>query len=115
MKTFAILALGLLSIGLNAQNIAPQFQKEGDNIRATYFHENGNVAQTGYFLNGKLHGKWKMYNAEGKKIAMGKYIQGKRTGKWLFWQGDILKEVNYTDSKIAAVVTKEKAKRVVVN
>lgn len=115
MKTLAILTAFILSVGLNAQDIEPKFEKEGNTIKATYFHDNGKVAQIGYFVQGKLHGKWKMYNKEGEKIAMGRYTDGKRTGKWLFWQGDVLKQVNYTDSKIAEVVTKENPKRVAVN
>ena len=72
-------------------------------VQATYFHDNGNIAQTGFLLKGKLHGQWLMYNTAGKKIASGKYVEGKKAGKWFFWEGEILKEVDYADNRIVNV------------
>ncbi|MEL6917378.1 MAG: nicotinic acid mononucleotide adenyltransferase, partial [Bacteroidota bacterium] len=95
MKTVTTLFVFIFSIAIYAQDHKPTFEKEGDMVKATYFHEDGKIAQTGYLLNNKLHGKWKMYNVEGKKIAMGEYAEGKKIGKWFFWQGDALKEVDY--------------------
>lgn len=50
---------------------------------------NGNLLQEGYYLDGKPHGKWKMYNADGststmqfkygERIALETTINGKRT------------------------------------
>jgi hypothetical protein len=34
---------------------------------------------------------------------MGEYTQGKKTGKWFFWDAEILREVDFVDSKIANV------------
>ncbi|WP_313777809.1 nicotinic acid mononucleotide adenyltransferase [Flagellimonas meishanensis] len=75
----------------------------GKIVKATYFHENGEVAQTGYLMNGKLHGQWLMYALDGKKIASGKYVEGKKSGKWFFWENQILKEVDYDDNRIVNV------------
>ncbi|MGB5819072.1 MAG: nicotinic acid mononucleotide adenyltransferase [Saonia sp.] len=115
MKTITILLALVFSSAIYAQDHKPTFEKEGNLVKATYFHEDGMVAQTGYFLNGKLHGEWKMYNKEGEKIALGKYAEGKRTGKWFFWQGEALQEVDYEDSKIAHLVERNNSKPVVVN
>jgi len=95
--------------------VKPTFEKEGKMIKATYFHDNGEIAQTGYLVSGKLHGQWYMYNVEGKKVATGKYNNGKRTGKWLFWNGDILKEVDFVDNRIANVKKWNQSEVVSVN
>ena len=53
--------------------------------------------------NGKLHGVWKSYDNDGKKLSIGTYENGRKVGKWLFWNGDSLKEVEFIDSKIMSV------------
>ncbi len=115
MKSIIFSLAVLFSVSLAAQSVAPKFEKEGDNIKGTYFHENGQVAQTGYFVDGKLDGIWKMYDEDGQKIAMGEYTLGKKTGKWFFWEGKIVKEVDFDENKIANVVEKNNAKSVVKN
>ncbi len=103
MKKAILMLAVLFSVAMSAQDIKPTFEKVGKMIKATYFHDNGEIAQTGYMLNNKLHGQWFMYNTEGKKIVSGKYENGIRAGKWFFWKGDILKEVDFQDNKIAYV------------
>jgi len=103
MKKAILLIALVFSANTFAQDIKPTFEKVGKMVKATYFHENGETAQTGYLLNGKLHGQWFMYNVEGKKIVSGKYENGKRSGKWFFWKNDILKEVDFEENKIAYV------------
>ncbi|WP_425235356.1 toxin-antitoxin system YwqK family antitoxin [Ulvibacterium sp.] len=115
MKLFTILLALTFTLGMNAQENKPTFEKEGDLTKATYFHDNGEIAQTGYFAEGKLHGQWIMFDEDGKKIAKGKYDMGKRTGKWLFWEGEVLKEVDFADNRIASVVESTNAKPVVIN
>jgi antitoxin component YwqK of YwqJK toxin-antitoxin module len=83
-------------------------------VLATYYHDNGQVAQIGYFLNGKLHGEWQMFDAAGNKTAMGHYANGNKIGKWYFYESGTVKEVEFADNAIASVVTKEKADPVVV-
>lgn len=112
LLTFAV----LFSISLFAQeDIKPKYEIEGDLVKATYFHDNGEVAQTGYYLNGKVHGEWKAYNREGKKIAMGNYEQGAKIGKWFFWSDSALNEVDYKDSRIASVTKWNNSNSVVNN
>jgi antitoxin component YwqK of YwqJK toxin-antitoxin module len=115
MKAFILTLSILFSVSLAAQSIAPKFEQEGNNIKGTYFHANGQVAQTGYFVEGKLDGVWKMYDENGQRIAMGEYKLGKKTGKWYFWEGKIVKEVDFDENKIASVVEKSTAKSVVKN
>ncbi|MEM7484362.1 MAG: nicotinic acid mononucleotide adenyltransferase, partial [Bacteroidota bacterium] len=91
------------SVCIAAQGTEPTLEKVGKMVKATYFHENGEIAQTGYLLKGKLHGQWFKYDTNGKKIASGKYDEGKRAGKWFFWEGQILKEVDFADNRIVNV------------
>lgn len=115
MKKIVMLATFFCTVILTAQNIEPKFEKNGDMVQATYFHDNGEISQTGNFLNGELNGKWKMYNVAGKKIAMGEYENGTKTGKWFFWKGEELTEVDYNENKIASVVKWNNAEAVVLN
>lgn len=115
MKTITLFLTLIFSIAIYAQDHKPNFEKEGDFMKATYFHDNGKISQTGLFLDGKLYGIWKMYNEEGKKIAMGRYEAGKKTGKWFFWDNEGLREVDYADNRIANVVKWNNSGSVVVN
>lgn len=115
MKKVALLLIGMFTISLAAQEIEPKFEKEGKLVKATYYHDNGEIAQTGFFLNDKLHGEWKMYDAKGNKIAMGQYDNGSRTGKWFFWEGQELQEVAYLDNQIMNIKKWKNAETVVLN
>ncbi len=103
MKKATLLLAMIFSVCLYPQDTEPKLEKVGKMVKATYFHENGSIAQTGYMMKGKLHGQWFMYAENGKKLASGKYDEGRRTGKWFFWEGEILKEVDYADNRIVGV------------
>lgn len=114
MKTIKTIMLALAMIAgatVSAQNesIKPVFEKEGDLIKATYFHSEGVVSQEGTFKDGELHGTWVSYDTEGNKIAMGHYTEGIKTGKWFFWNEDNLSEVDYANNRLAQVLTWNKS------
>jgi len=93
MKKILMIAAILFSGIVAAQEVKPTFEKQGNTIKGTYFHENGEIRQQGFYnKEGKLHGEWKSYDATGKKIAMGQYDNGTKTGKWFFWEGEKLSE-----------------------
>ncbi|MBT8223368.1 MAG: nicotinic acid mononucleotide adenyltransferase [Eudoraea sp.] len=115
MKTVASIVVFLFVSLLYAQGTEPILEQQGDKVKATYFHENGVVAQIGYYLDGKPDGEWKMYDTTGKKIAMGQYDSGKKTGKWFFWEGEVLREVDYLENKVANVINWTDAGSVVLN
>lgn len=115
MKKVALILIAMFTASLTAQEIEPKFEKEGKLVKATYYHGNGVIAQTGFYLNGKLHGEWKMYDAEGTKVAMGQYDEGARTGKWFFWEGEELQEVAYDDNKIVNITKWKNGESVVLN
>lgn len=82
------------------------YVKNGDIIEAIIYHDNGAVAQTGtYSLDNELEGEWISYDTKGNKTALANYSNGKKVGTWLFYQGDEMKEVTYTDTRIAEVKT----------
>jgi antitoxin component YwqK of YwqJK toxin-antitoxin module len=78
--------------------------EDKDLIEVVYYHDNGEVSQTGYYTkDGKLHGDWFSYCKEGNKLVSAQYNNGVKTGTWFFWQDDKLREVNYTNGAIANV------------
>ncbi|WP_281989824.1 toxin-antitoxin system YwqK family antitoxin [Aquimarina aggregata] len=116
MKKILVAIAILFSATVMAQDVKPTFEKQGTQIKGTFFHENGEVRQQGFYnKEGKLHGEWKSYDTTGKKIAMGQYANGIKTGKWFFWSADKLSEVNYNDNQIADVTTWSNKDNVVVN
>ena len=117
MRNLVLMGAMLFVIVLTAQDkkVKPRFEKEGDVIKATYYHDNGKIAQTGYYKNNKLHGQWKSYDQNGNRIAIAQYLEGKKNGKWFFWNGEILSEVDYDQNKMIAVTRRNNAHSVVVN
>ena len=115
MKNLILIVALLFANFSFAQEVKPKFEKDGDIVKGTYFHDNGLVSQVGFYKDGKLHGEWKSFNAKGKKIAVGNYTQGKKTGKWFFWDGEKLSEVNYSDNQISSIKTWDNNSDVAVN
>ncbi len=106
MKNVMIVALMMVGMITFAQEVKPELKTlEDGTIEATFFHENGAVAQKGFFLNNKRHGEWYSYDAKGQKTAQAEFKNGQKTGKWFIWEGDKLTEVDYNNNRIAAVNT----------
>ena len=107
MKKLVILVAVLFSGVIFAQDAKPVLEPFGKKIKATYFYENGQVQQEGYFENGKLEGIWVSYNESGDKISSGEYVAGVKTGKWFFWSQiegkSSLSEVDFSNNQIAKV------------
>ncbi|ALM20904.1 nicotinic acid mononucleotide adenyltransferase [Nonlabens sp. MIC269] len=105
MKNVLMVAALLVGFIVSAQEEnKPQFEQlENGMVKATYFHDNGSIAEEGTFLNKKRHGEWISYDQNGNKIAQAEYSQNERSGKWFFWKGEILVEVDYSNNAIVAV------------
>lgn len=114
MKLMVTTLALLFSLGLFGQQLKPKYERVDDMVKATFYHDNGEIAQTGYFLDGKLHGEWIMYNSKGEKIAMGQYENGKKTGKWFFWDENGLREVDYNNNAVTSIVNWQNTDPVVV-
>lgn len=100
MKKMLIIAVLLVSGVMFSQEVKPKFEVVDNMVKATYFYENGQVKEQGFYLDGKLHGKWISYNQDGTKQTIGEYDKGQKTGKWFFWNENSLSEVDFNKSKI---------------
>lgn len=105
MKTILMtlgLLIGLVSYGQNKSVAINQISNVSEYIS---YHENGAIAQKGLITaEGKVHGTWISYSAEGVKKAVARYNHGQKVGKWLLWQNNTLIEVTYdVPNKIASV------------
>lgn len=103
LKSIITAAAILITAAMTAQELKPNFEKQGDLIKGTFYYENGNISQEGTYKDGKLHGEWISYDQDGKKTAIANYREGSKTGKWFFWSGDFLTEVDYNNNQIAEV------------
>lgn len=117
MKNILTALALVFSVVLFAQEVEkkPKLEIENGMVKATYYHDNGKVAQSGNYLDGKLHGEWKSYDVEGNTLAIANYNMGEKTGNWFFYDGNTLKEVTYQNSAIASVNTWNQTNKVVVN
>ncbi len=103
-----IVCLVSVSIAFSQTQKKEKLTVQGDLVETVQFHDNGAVAQTGFYTKkGKLQGEWISYDANGAKTAVAQYDNGNKVGTWKFYQGETLKEVTYTNSKIAKVSTWE--------
>jgi hypothetical protein len=103
MKKYMLLVVMMLSGVVFAQPIEPKYEIEGNLVKVTYYHDNGNVKQVGFYKDGKVQGKWISYTETGEKLSLGEYTNGMKTGKWFFWNKNVLNEVDYADSRVAEV------------
>nr|WP_314898216.1 membrane-binding protein [uncultured Flavobacterium sp.] len=109
MKKCMILVAILFSGMIFAQEAKPVLEPFGKKIKATYFFENGQVQQEGFFENGKLEGVWVSFDEKGNKTSSGEYKNGLKTGKWFFWSQNNdtginnLSEVDYSNNRIASI------------
>lgn len=58
MKKYIMISALLISGVIYTQNIRPKHEIIGNLVKSTYFQENGNVSQVGFYKNAKVHGKW---------------------------------------------------------
>lgn len=107
-----VIAVCILSVSLlQAQDIKPKYEQEGNFVKVTYFYKDGKVKEQGFFKDKKLTGTWTSFDVNGNKNTIAHYKLGKKVGKWFMWKEDGLKEVDYSNNIIASVQTwKEETK-----
>ena len=103
MKKYMIIGAVLISGMISAQKVAPKLEIVNNMVKATYYYDNGQIQQEGFFKEGKLDGKWIAYDTNGNKKSIGEYSNGQKTGKWFFWNEANLSEVDYSNNQIAYV------------
>ena len=105
MRTRFLTLLALIfvfTLGV-AQEIKPQFEKQEDLVKATYFYEDGQVKEIGFFKNDKLHGEWVSFDQEGRKTAIANYAEGLKVGTWYVVTNQSVKELTYESNKLVSV------------
>ncbi|WP_341482117.1 nicotinic acid mononucleotide adenyltransferase [Christiangramia crocea] len=105
VKNIALVTLFLAGSVAIAQDKdpEPEFKKQGELIKGTFYYEDGSIRQEGTYKDGKLHGQWVSYDQNGEKTTIAYYNKGEKEGKWFFWNGDQLTEVDYENNRIASV------------
>ncbi|WP_395044504.1 toxin-antitoxin system YwqK family antitoxin [Flavobacterium sp.] len=104
MKKIFLIALMIVSGAIFAQ-VEPQLEAIGQLVKATYYYDNGNIQQVGFFKDGKLEGKWTSYNEKGNIQTIAEYSNGIKSGVWKYFDNSIAtKEVSYSDNSIVSVV-----------
>lgn len=103
MKNMIIAGIMLVTTLTFAQEVKPKYEIVGQEVKTTYYYDNGQIKQEGNYLNGKPNGKWVSYNEDGTKQAIGEFENGAKKGKWFFWSESSLTEVDFSDSRIAEV------------
>jgi antitoxin component YwqK of YwqJK toxin-antitoxin module len=105
MKKMLLISMMMVSAVIFSQD-KPKLENVDDQVKATYYYENGNVKQVGNFADGKLEGTWTYYTEEGNVKIIAKYRNGKKHGKWQYFESaNVIKEVEYKNNKIIQVVT----------
>jgi len=109
MKTIIIAMCLLVSFGTEAQNTLTSstdnnsvYVQEGKRFHVTHYHANGNVRETGYFLNSIPDGKWETFAETGEKTAEINYRNGKRHGEFRTWDTftDSYLELQYAEGAL---------------
>lgn len=97
-KYISLLAAFIISVSVFAQKERTlTLNKETNLIDVVYYHDNGQISQTGsYTADGKLEGQWISYNEEGETIVTAYYKEGKKVGKWMYKIDGKIKEVDYS-------------------
>ncbi len=88
---------------IHAQEIKPSYELAGDQVKVTYYFENGAIHKQGFFKNKKLSGKWLQFDQKGNKVTSGFYKDGKKVGTWFQWTNNKLREINYDNNIIKSV------------
>lgn len=94
------------------EKIEPKYERDGDRVKVTYYHSNGEIHQQGYFKDKKPEGLWAQFDTEGNMMSKGYYKQGKKEGKWLYYKGNTIKEVTYENNRIIDVTIREEKESV---
>lgn len=99
-NTIFLLTFLICAVSFGQQKRDLKLNENTNLIDVTYYHDNGVVSQKGsYTLDGKLHGEWLSFNAQGEKTVSANYDNGKKVGKWIHWIDGVRKEVNYVNNE----------------
>lgn len=105
MKNIVIIAIALFtSFSFSQKEKTLILNEETNLIDVVYYHDNGEVSQTGSFTTeGKLEGNWVSFDDEGNKLVSAYYKNGKKVGKWVHWVDGEKKIVRYDDNNLVSL------------
>ncbi len=101
MKTTALLLALMINLSVFAQGSPSYTQVNSNTVKVVWYHENGEVRETGYFLNGDKNGVWEQFNEKGVKISEANFSAGVKDGNWSVWndQGALTYYMLYENGK----------------
>lgn len=101
MKTLALILALTISGGLFAQSKPTYTQINSNTVKVTWYHDNGNIRETGFFTNDKKDGIWISFDENGKKLSEASFNKGEKDGNWTFWneQGAVTFHMVYDNGK----------------
>ena len=103
-KSLLFIALGLFLVNVSfAQEVKPSFEKQNDLVKATYFYEDGQIKEVGFFKDDKLHDKWISYDKTGKVKVVANYENGMKEGTWYITGENSVKVVTYKSNRVVKV------------
>lgn len=78
------------------------YSMNGDTAHATLYHENGNIAAVGKYINKIKDGEWKYYNEDGKLITVETYDLETKDGPFIVYyeDGKVYEEKNYANGEL---------------
>jgi antitoxin component YwqK of YwqJK toxin-antitoxin module len=89
---------------LSADAFSTRYEKEGDLVKVTKYHDTGAVREQGYYdRNNRLTGTWVVFDKKGKKTTIAQYYKGNKVGKWFVWKNERLLELDFENAKLAMV------------
>jgi antitoxin component YwqK of YwqJK toxin-antitoxin module len=68
-----------------------------DPVPAIDYYPNGNLRFRGANLDGKMHGPWEFFRADGSLMRSGSFERGRQVGVWRTFdrQGNLVKETDF--------------------
>ena len=74
-------------------------------VKIEVFYKHGQMAKSGKFKDGKLHGKWTEWYENGQKEKEGNYKESYEDGKWTHWRenGEIWKVEMYDNGELTKI------------
>lgn len=103
MKKIILIALMMVSGVIFAKG-EPQLEVVGQLVKVTYYYDNGNIQQVGFFKDGKLDGQWTSYSESGTIQTIAEYTNGVKSGVWKYFDNSIAtKEVSYSNNAIVSI------------
>jgi hypothetical protein len=77
----------------------------GQYERFTAYHDNGQLAYTQHYVEGKIDGPEVGFHPNGKKAYEGRHAAGKSVGRWVHWyaNGNMQSEQTYVDDALDGI------------